>query len=973
MDRVKTADNGRDAPPCLAGSCREEGNPPTPQQSSRRVTDCCQDQCSALDSGTKELRAPDYRLRLKRTAKHKCEEEGEVGDAWSASYPRSGESCASDRLPCLQEQAHPDGRTHPDTPYPSADMTQPHFHRSYPKDQPIPKDTRKRVGGTFGLEAEEEGDAPGLRVTPETDPSALWRQNSLGSNLTRRRCVVRLDGHRYTIVANPPERAKDDSSVGARNGQLSRTGSLTVLRRTNSRKTGSSSSRASSVSLDSVDSYASMDLGLDKMPNVETAEASHVCCVRLRMIARRLEKEDVNKEDLKRNLEYAASVLETVYIDEARRLCDEDDELSEVEPDAVPTEVRDWLALTFTRSMSNMKRRGEEKPRFRTVAQAIRAGIMVDRIYRRMSSSAGLHVPPPVLLLLKNLDDWSFNVFAVNEASENHALKYVGYELLQKYDLITKFKINTQVLDSFLFALEVGYSKFRNPYHNLIHGADVAQTVHYVLTQSHLAHWLTDLEVFATIIAALIHDYEHTGTTNNFHINTGSEVAMMYNDRAVLENHHISSAFRMLREDENNIVNSLSKEEFREFRTLVIDMVLATDMSFHFQQIKNMKNLLSMPENIEKSKALSLVLHCADISHPAKDWDLHTKWTSYLLEEFFRQGDREQELGLPFSPLCDRKNTLVAESQIGFIEFIVDPSFQVMGDMLEKVLTPLHQQQTSRSTVDEAITEEVFESRENNKRDKSTSTTGLSRPNTPRTPLSPFGRYELKRPWVDCLQNNKLNWKEKAMKDAEERQLAAAAQSPSPLPPQGTEDADPSPCPTQSAKEAEGGDAPEVDRRTKPPSCDGVTTQDTGASTASPLPAPAPQGPAVVNSVQPPSSSSDVSIKPLVKGINRQTSTTGLFELAPVRGRQRTHHAPCTQPLTSPEEPSAVTSNCPASDATVAAGGRKGGGSPQAITVVAPRSRLERLSETDTLSSTESKSFEEDLSVGEGEGGESHS
>jgi len=35
---------------------------------------------------------------------------------------------------------------------------------------------------------------------------------------------------------------------------------------------------------------------------------------------------------------------------------------------------------------------------------------------------------------------------------------------------------------------------------------------------------------------------------------------------------------------------------FREFRNLVIDMVLATDMSYHFQQLKNMKNLLSMPE-----------------------------------------------------------------------------------------------------------------------------------------------------------------------------------------------------------------------------------------------------------------------------------------------------------------------------------------------------------------------------------------
>ncbi|GFR63067.1 phosphodiesterase, partial [Elysia marginata] len=279
-----------------------------------------------------------------------------------------------------------------------------------------------------------------------------------------------------------------------------------------------------------------------------------------------------------------------------KRLCEEEDELSEVEPDAVPSEVRDWLALTFTRSMSNMKRRGEDKPRFRSVAHAIRAGIMVDRIYRRMSSSVGLHVPPHVLILLKTLDDWSFNVFSVNEASDNHALKFVGYELLQKYDLITKFKINTQMLESFLFALETGYSKNKNPYHNLMHGADVAQTVHFVLSQSRLAQWLTDLEVFATLIAALIHDYEHTGTTNNFHINTSSEVALLYNDRAVLENHHISAAFRLVREEEHNILCNLGKEEYREFRSLVIDMVLATDMSFHFQQIKNMKSLLGMPE-----------------------------------------------------------------------------------------------------------------------------------------------------------------------------------------------------------------------------------------------------------------------------------------------------------------------------------------------------------------------------------------
>lgn len=68
---------------------------------------------------------------------------------------------------------------------------------------------------------------------------------------------------------------------------------------------------------------------------------------------------------------------------------------------------------------------------------------------------------------------------------------------------------------------------------------------------------------------------------------------------------------------------------------------------------------------VDKSKALSLVLHCCDISHPAKRWDLHHKWTTRLLEEFFRQGDKERDLGLPFSPLCDRNNIMIAESQIG--------------------------------------------------------------------------------------------------------------------------------------------------------------------------------------------------------------------------------------------------------------------------------------------------------------------
>ena len=75
----------------------------------------------------------------------------------------------------------------------------------------------------------------------------------------------------------------------------------------------------------------------------------------------------------------------------------------------------------------------------------------------------------------------------------------------------------------------------------------------------------------------------------------------------------------------------------REFRNLCIEMILATDMSYHFSQLKNIKNTMSLNETIDKPKALSLILHCADISHPSKTWHLHEKWTYALVSEFFAQ------------------------------------------------------------------------------------------------------------------------------------------------------------------------------------------------------------------------------------------------------------------------------------------------------------------------------------------------
>ncbi|XP_076664154.1 dual specificity calcium/calmodulin-dependent 3',5'-cyclic nucleotide phosphodiesterase 1A isoform X6 [Andrena cerasifolii] len=659
--------------------------------------------------------------------------------------------------------------------------------------------------------------SPGKRISRRLVPG-------IPSSSNTRKCVLTLDGYSYVIVASPPDRrvTRDDSAVSSpdaspntnaptsctgtassrshnpsspgRNGQLSKQGTLTIVRRSSGKNKSiggsfessppphSPDTLSSSQSVDLEEILDNVDLTTDSLPSVDTPDACDKAALRLRCLLRQLQHGEISAELLQRNLHYAARVLEAVFLDETkdaertestatcrqgvrrRRLADEDDELSEVQPDAVPPEVREWLASTFTRQLATTRRKADEKPKFRSVAHAIRAGIFVDRIYRRVTNTALMQFPQEVVKVLKTLDDWSFDVFSLSEAAMGTPVKYLGYDLLNRYGMIHKFKVPPAVLECFLGRVEEGYCRHRNPYHNNLHAADVAQTMHYILCQTGLMNWLTDLEIFATLVAAIIHDYEHTGTTNNFHVMSGSDTALLYNDRAVLENHHISASFRILKEDESNILQNLSREEFREFRSLVIDMVLATDMSFHFQQLKNMKNILSLAEpSVDKSKAVSLVLHCCDISHPAKRWDLHHRWTMQLLEEFFRQGDKERALGLPFSPLCDRNNTLVAESQIGFIEFIVEPSMQVCSDMLETVLTPLN----SKESVDESNNgERVLSS----SRFNAFATSGLYLNDEHLAGSNPEARrFKIGQPWIPCLAENKKIWKEQAVRDAEAR------------------------------------------------------------------------------------------------------------------------------------------------------------------------------------------------------------
>ena len=60
----------------------------------------------------------------------------------------------------------------------------------------------------------------------------------------------------------------------------------------------------------------------------------------------------------------------------------------------------------------------------------------------------------------------------------------------------------------------------------------------------------------------------------------GSELALMYNDESVLENHHLAVAFKLLQNQDCDIFANLSKKQRQTFRKMVIDMVIYFRNSF---------------------------------------------------------------------------------------------------------------------------------------------------------------------------------------------------------------------------------------------------------------------------------------------------------------------------------------------------------------------------------------------------------
>ena len=314
------------------------------------------------------------------------------------------------------------------------------------------------------------------------------------------------------------------------------------------------------------------------------------------------------------------------------------------------------------------------------------------------TSQIGLTKNSVIWECLRKIDEWDFDVFTIQAQMSGDDYESLAFQpkggslflttfaLFIKHGCFQKFNLDERLVLNFISVVEAGYHP--NPYHNSMHAADVLHITHYIMSKGGLISTckLSDEDVLAALFAACIHDYNHPGINNNFHIRAQTYLATLYNDKSILENVHVSSVFELMKLPRFNMLSTLTDEQRHDIRETVIEMVLATDMGLHAKILGQFRRRLQDNHDLFKKDdvrlALAITVKMADISNCGRPVPLYLKWCAKIADEFYMQGDRERFLGLGCSPFMDRRDPAMAKGQIAFMNYIVVPLFESVCELL---------------------------------------------------------------------------------------------------------------------------------------------------------------------------------------------------------------------------------------------------------------------------------------------------
>jgi GAF domain-containing protein len=276
------------------------------------------------------------------------------------------------------------------------------------------------------------------------------------------------------------------------------------------------------------------------------------------------------------------------------------------------------------------------------------------------------------------------------------SIEYAGIGLIKVafwafnlFDLLESFKIKNDLFFTFLYEVRSRYTA--PPYHSFIHAIDVLQFFSFQIKTAQFDGVLTRMELLAVCTAAISHDLGHRGLNNVYNVNAETPLGILFKDTSVMETYHCTVIISIMDLPRCNIFYNLSTPELKKIWTWVIRMILATDMAHHFRLVKHANDTLdagpiNLGNPVPRLLAMTMLMKVSDVSNVARPFDIASKWSDVLCEEFWRQGDLEIAGGLAISsPQNERGKGNKAKGQIAFYTAICIPLYQAIARLFPEL------------------------------------------------------------------------------------------------------------------------------------------------------------------------------------------------------------------------------------------------------------------------------------------------
>ncbi|POM73674.1 CAMP-specific 3',5'-cyclic phosphodiesterase [Phytophthora palmivora] len=245
------------------------------------------------------------------------------------------------------------------------------------------------------------------------------------------------------------------------------------------------------------------------------------------------------------------------------------------------------------------------------------------------------------------------DVIALEECMPGNVVVFVGMLIFESIDCGEEF-VDLSVLPSFLRHIQERYDG-NMPFHNATHAADVMHTLFMILWNTSLGEKISPHNQVGALLAAVMHDVEHVGLTNDFLIKTNHPIAQKYPTKAPMESKHMDLALHAVVDPKFGILSKMSPDHQEQVLEVIRETISATALIYQPELLAEINDTTAeewkmleedtvLPQSLQV-RALRIAMHVSDISQTMKPFANHQKWVFRLNDEHYKQGEldaREQ-------------------------------------------------------------------------------------------------------------------------------------------------------------------------------------------------------------------------------------------------------------------------------------------------------------------------------------------